>query len=218
MAIVFVSATPGDVEGEAIGPHTGCGRKTSSQPVTIYSGKTRINGSVFPPLINPRTPKRGSLSRNRGRQSGECRLLSNSNATARRLAEPVSHFPDPRSGPCLVGKGWPDQPSSIFTMTSCGVGWRSRCGRELRSSRPARPSRLPGKPFADGLRADRLRPIQRPSASARSARGARSPLSTLRRQACILMDVHSVLRKSLKLRNRSFLRLDRVDNLLKAHN
>jgi hypothetical protein len=31
------------------------------------------------------------------------------------------------------------------------------------------------------------------------------------------MDVHSVLRESLKLRNLSFLRLDRVDNLLKAH-
>jgi hypothetical protein len=29
---------------------------------------------------------------------------------------------------------------SIFSMTSRGVGWRSRCGRELRSSSPARPS------------------------------------------------------------------------------
>jgi hypothetical protein len=46
---------------------------------------------------------------------------------------------------------------------------------------------------------------------------AHDPLSTLRRQPCILMDVHSVLRESLKLRNLSFLRLDRVDNLLKAH-
>jgi hypothetical protein len=42
-------------------------------------------------------------------------------------------------------------------------------------------------------------------------------LSTARRQTGILVDVHPVLRESLKLRNSSFLAQDRIDNLLKAH-
>jgi hypothetical protein len=42
-------------------------------------------------------------------------------------------------------------------------------------------------------------------------------LSTDRRQTGILMNVHPVLRGTLKLRNLSFLGPDRMDNLLKAH-
>jgi hypothetical protein len=42
-------------------------------------------------------------------------------------------------------------------------------------------------------------------------------LSTPWRQTGILVDVHSVLRESLKLHNLSFPGLDRMDNLLKAH-
>jgi hypothetical protein len=37
-----------------------------------------------------------------------------------------------------------------------------------------------------------------------------------RRQPCMLMDVHSVLRESLKLRNLSFLRLGQMDNLIES--
>ncbi len=42
-------------------------------------------------------------------------------------------------------------------------------------------------------------------------------LSTTRRQPGIFMNVHLVLRESLKLRNLSFPGPDRMDNLLKAH-
>ena len=38
---------------------------------------------------------------------------------------------------CLPVRRW-RRSRSIFSMTSCGVGWRSRCGRELRSSNVAR--------------------------------------------------------------------------------
>ncbi|MBB2704282.1 UNVERIFIED_ORG: hypothetical protein GGE63_002391 [Rhizobium esperanzae] len=47
--------------------------------------------------------------------------------------------------------------------------------------------------------------------------GACHLLSTPRCQTGILVNVHSVLRESLKLGNLSFLDQDRMDNLLKAH-
>jgi hypothetical protein len=43
-------------------------------------------------------------------------------------------------------------------------------------------------------------------------------LSTKRRQTGILMDVHPVLRGTLKRRNSSFLGPNRMNNLLEAHN
>jgi hypothetical protein len=44
-----------------------------------------------------------------------------------------------------------------------------------------------------------------------------NPLSTNRRETGILMNVHPVLRGTLKLRNLSFLGPNRMDNLSKAH-
>ena len=72
-------------------------------------------------------------------------------------------------------------------------------------------------PFADGLDAD---------AEIGGDFGFGLPLdehaahqfgSTMRGETGILMDVHSGLRGILKLRNSSFLGLDRMDNLVKAH-
>ena len=92
-----------------------------------------------------------------------------------------------------------------------------RCGRDERSFNPSTPSAL--------NRACHLRAVRGQTPAARAAASGVCPLSicrtnklsTMRRQAGILMDVHPVLRESLKLRNSSFLAQDRMDNLLKAH-
>jgi hypothetical protein len=72
-------------------------------------------------------------------------------------------------------------------------------------------------PFADGLEAD---------AESGGDFGLGLPLDehaahqfgpTMRGETGILMDVHSVLRGILKLRNSSLLGLGRMDNLVKVH-
>ena len=74
-----------------------------------------------------------------------------------------------------------------------------------------------GQPICAPSAGRRLRLVRRPSASARSAPGARSALDRVGvRRAFLCMFIRSS-GESLKLRNLSFLGPDRMDNLLKAH-
>ena len=115
---------------------------------------------------------------------------------------------------CLPVQRWRRRASTCAT-TAAGVGRRRRCGREERSFSPARPSA--------SKRATHLRTVRGQTPAARAAAFgvcplrtcAHNPLSTKRRQTGILVDVHPVLRESLKRRNSSFLAQDRMDNLLK---
>jgi hypothetical protein len=84
-----------------------------------------------------------------------------------RMAERLKARPTFNSRPIIFTSS-----RSIFSMTSCGVGWRSRCGRELRSSSPARPSTL--------YRASHLRTVRGKTPTANAAAFGACPLSTWR--------------------------------------
>jgi len=93
--------------------------------------------------------------------------------------------------------------------------------KEVWRSDPATPIHAfcaePLDPFGHGLgrRVELTR--NRSLAQAALDHTAHHALSTFGRQGSILMDVHPVLRGTLKLRNLSFLGSGRMDNLLKAH-
>jgi hypothetical protein len=72
-------------------------------------------------------------------------------------------------------------------------------------------------PFARGARADACGSSSGLRRLPSLKDGAHDPLSTARRQTGILVDVHPVLRGTLKCGNSSFLGPNRMNNLLKAH-
>ena len=118
---------------------------------------------------------------------------------------------------CLPVKRWRRRADHLLD-NGRGVGCRSRCGRDERSSNPARPSAL--------KRATHLRTVRGQTPAARAAASGVCPLSTIARtmrsrpsgvrRAFLWMFIR-FSEESLKSRNSSFLGQDRMDNLLKAH-
>jgi hypothetical protein len=117
---------------------------------------------------------------------------------------------------CLPVQRWRRR-ASTFSTVAAGVGRLRRCGRELRSVNPARPSLR--------KRSNHFRTVRGQTPAARAAASAVCPLSTCITtrsrpngvsRAFLCMFIRSS-EEITEVCNLSFLAQDRMDNLLKAH-